>query len=170
MKGHLHVGGAALFSDPNDSRLCCGACLAGKHEALGKLLIDVGGGRALDRHYVHFAEALAGVGYLVDKIAIIGEKDQAFRVGIEASSGLERHPWEIDQIGDLVFGMGIGDRGDVAHGFVQGDVVPLAWFWERLAVNEDLVGLGVHEDPLLGGRLPIDPDAARCDESLRASA
>lgn len=164
------MGCAALFADPNDACLRRGACLAGKHEALGELLIDLGGGRALDRHHVDLTEALARVGYLVDKISVVGEKDQPLRVGIETSGGLECHAGKINQIGDLVFGMGIGDRRDVADGFVQGDVVPLAWFWERLAVNEDLVGLGVHEDPLLGGRLPVDSDAARCDESLRASA
>ena len=170
VEGHLHVGGTALLADPHDPCLGRGACFAGEHEALGELLIDLRGGGALDGHHVDLAEALARVGDLVDKIAVVGEEDQPFRVGIEASGGLEGNSRQVHQIGDLVFGVGVGDGGDIADGFMQGDVVALLRLGEGLAVNVDLVCLGVHQHPLLGDGLPIDPNATCCDQGLGASA
>lgn len=46
---------------------------------------------AFDDHAVGLSEGLAGVGDLVDKLAIVGEDDQPFGVGIETACRFERN-------------------------------------------------------------------------------
>lgn len=107
---------------------------------------------------------------LVDKIAIIGEEHQPLGVGIEATGWFEGDSREIDKLGDNLLRIGIRDGRNIAHGFVQSNVVPLPWGWQRFTIYENLVLSRINQNAFFDNGFAIYSNATCGNELLSASA
>jgi hypothetical protein len=106
------------------------------------------------------------VRHLENEIAVVREQKQALGVGIETARRHEARAGNRDEIGYLLRRVAVGDGGNVAHRLVQGDIIARLLHGDGLAVDEDLLGIGIDHRSRLGDHDPIDAHPTRGDDLL----
>ncbi len=162
---------AALLTAPNKLRLGrCGYLALADRQTFGKRLDRLFGRLALHGRLIQLAKALARVGHPVNKVAVVGQQDQPFRVRIQSSCRDQTNTRNPNEIRDLLFRMSIRDRGHVTDGLVQRDVIPpCAGRVDRPAVHGDPLCVRVRHRAGRGDDLVVDTDSTGGDNLLGAT-
>ena len=128
-------------------------------------------GAGVDRDAVQLADTAGRVGQHIDKGTVIGHEQQSLTVLVKTAHGAQHGGHIGHQFHDGLAAAVIRAGGQIAARLVQHDVgvLALAHDADGLAVNHDLVVVGVHL-VTQGDGVAIDLDLARCDQSLRLTA
>ena len=96
--------------------------LRNKAHATGKLAQELGCGGRIGAYNIFFIVAVAGTQNLIYNVAIVGQKDEAFRIFIEAANG-EDALWMTDGSYNIGFIGRIGGRGYALRFMVGNETV-----------------------------------------------
>ncbi len=103
-EGQFDDPGSALLPAADQLRVCRGSHFAlADGQAFGERFNSLFARLALDGRLIELAQALARVGHPVDKVAVVREKNQPFRIGIQSSGRNQPHSRYPDEIRDLLF-------------------------------------------------------------------
>lgn len=153
-KHAAHLAVSTFVDDKLDIRGVVSWKIADEMDALGRrglAVLEHYPGRELserlvigppaDRRQIGLGDVVARMGHVVEKITVVGQKQQAFGLDIEpAHRPQHRAVRQIDQFGHDVHGVWIGERAGVAARLVEGDVLaPLGHGGNRAAVDRDFV-------------------------------
>ncbi len=84
------------------------------------------------------------MGHPVDKVAVVRKENQALGVGVQSSGRHQARPRNPNEIGDFLFRMSIRNRGNVADGLIERDVVaPCSRRIDCSAIHRDPLRIGV---------------------------
>jgi hypothetical protein len=106
------------------------------------------------------------VRHLEQKVAVVGQEDQTFAVGIQAPHRTQhRLAADVYQIRDHLTGMSVrvGARRNNAFRLVHRQIIALTRGMDRAAVKEYFISIGVYFRAKLGDDLPINPYPALGD-------
>ena len=103
--------------------------------------------RPVDRDQIGFAHRLRRMRDAVHEIAVVGQQDQPLGIGVQATGGYQSCAVDLDQIGDFERRVPVGNRGDIADRFVQGDIKARLLDRQRATIDGDLLGIGINQRP-----------------------
>lgn len=132
--------------------------------------------RFLGRNAAHLRpiglwDMVARVGQTVQKLAVVGQEDQAFRVNVQSPDRAEhRLIAQIHQVRDKLGRMRILQRRHHPARLIQCDIIPLTRKLDRAAIEEDPVGIQVHFRAKLRDDLSINFDPTLEDPRFAGSA
>jgi len=91
-------------------------------------------------HGICLADLVAGMGELVEEVAVVGEENQTFAVHIQAADGAQqRLGLQIDQACHRFCAMRIRYCANNATRLVQRNIIPPVQFRQRPSVDDDLI-------------------------------
>ena len=138
-----------------------------QHHAAHQAAQIVGVGNAGDGGAIRFGDMVARVSQTVQKIAVVGQKNQPLAVGVEAAHWAQQGlSLEVYQVGDDMGGVDIGPGADDAARLVQGDVIPLVRLDDGTAIESDFISLRVNFRSQLGHDLAVHPHPALLNPHL----
>ena len=179
---HLAVSSLAegKLDDPRTAfltapyKLCLSGCrnfTIADRQALGKGLDCFFGRLALDCRLVQLAQTLAWMGDAVDKVTVVREKDQSFRVGIQSSCGNQTDAWYPDQVRDFLFRMSVRNRRNIADRLVKCNIIaPCSGRVYLTLIDRDPLCIGICHRAGRGDDFAIHHNPTGGDNLLGATA
>ena len=128
-------------------------------------------GNAAHFRPVRFRDMVTRVCQAIQKLAIVGEKNQAFRIDIQPPDRAQhRLIAQIHEVRDEAGGVGVLQRRHHSARLIQRDIVPLArnLYWPT--VESDPVDIQVHFRAQLSDDLPVNFDPTLGDPRLAGAA
>ena len=139
---------------------------------LGQSLERLPGRCPGDRREIGFRNVKARMGEVMDKGAVVREKEQPLTLGVEPTHRAQQ--WlagKVHKRRDRSRCVGIGECGRNTARLVQRDIVPASGdSRNRPAVERDLLGRGIRADTEFGDNDPVDCHAAFPNPLFRAPA
>jgi len=120
---------------------------------------------------IRFGDMVARMGQLVEKLPIVREKNQAFRVYVEAAHRAQH--WlvsQIYQLRDQTGGMGILKGRHHSARLVEGDVITLARQMDGTAIERNLVGVQIYFGSQFRNDVTVNLDPALGDPRFAGPA
>jgi hypothetical protein len=168
---------AARFAGPERLDLCGrglngagGRCAFGDCDALTKAVESFFCGLAADFDEVGFFYARGSASELVGQFAIVGDEEKAFAEVVEAADRIKTLTRLGEEFHDGGSAFGIADGGDVTLGLVEHEVALALGAMDELAVDADVVAMGIGFAAEFGDNFAVDLDASLGDEFFGVTA
>jgi hypothetical protein len=124
----------------------------------------LGLGNAVDNRPVGLGDMMLRVCELVEKVTVVGQKDQAFGVGVESPDGAQqRLTGKVNEVGDQPGSVDIAARADDSPRLVQRDVVAAGRRAHDMPIESHFVFRRIDFGAELGDDETVDSDAAFFD-------
>ena len=137
-----------------------------KHNASAQTLQRIVAWYARHGYPIRFRDMIARMGHLEQKIAVVGEEDQALTVRVEASDRPKhRLSTDVHQICHHLSGMAVRVRArrNNPSWLVHREIVALQWRPDNPIIEENLIGLGVRFCAKLGDDFAVNAHPALGD-------
>jgi len=158
------IGGVFVELDFRRRSFDTAAVVEGNGDTVAKALDRLLVGAATDFDEIGFGDVRAGFGQFLCEVAIVGEKQESFAGVVETPNGIDAGIERTEELHDSGAAFGIGNGGDVAFGLVEKEIERALGGFDGLAVDTDVVLIGVGFGAEFGDDLAIYGDAAGGDD------
>jgi len=127
-------------------------------------------GLAADFNEVGFLNVGGSSGELVGEFAVVGDEEKAFTEIVEAANRVEAFACFGEELHDGGAALGIADGGDVSLGLIEHEIALTLGAVEELAVDADVVAMGVGFAAEFGDDFAVYLNASLGDEFFSVAA